>query len=100
MHFYKKKWILSSSFLKCGLFSGVYSWLGSFREGSNFPQGDDLNGAAQALVRLQDTYRLDMTSLSQGVVKPFQQSVVNSDKISKYTKKCLLFYLVFQLEQE
>ncbi|XP_021954740.2 prolyl 4-hydroxylase subunit alpha-1 isoform X2 [Folsomia candida] len=61
--------------------TGVYSWIGSFREGSNFPQGDDLNGAAQALVRLQDTYRLNMASLTQGVVNPLQKSVVNSDSI-------------------
>lgn len=65
------------------VFVGVYSWIGSFREGSNFPQGDDLNGAAQALVRLQDTYRLNMASLTQGVVNPLQKSVVNSDSISK-----------------
>jgi len=54
------------------LITGVYSWIGSYRDGSNFPGGDDLNGAAQALVRLQDTYRLDMPSLAQGVVKPEQ----------------------------
>lgn len=34
---------------------------------------EDLNGAAQALVRLQDTYQLDMVSLAEGYVIPAQQ---------------------------
>lgn len=54
--------------------TGVYTWINTYREGNNFPLGDDLNGAAQALVRLQDTYQLDMTSLADGIVKPSQSS--------------------------
>lgn len=31
-----------------------------------FPTDEDLNGAAVALMRLQDTYRLDTSSLARG----------------------------------
>ncbi|XP_042223975.1 prolyl 4-hydroxylase subunit alpha-2-like [Homarus americanus] len=37
-----------------------------FRERSTFPVMEDLHGAAVALVRLQDTYNLNMTSLPSG----------------------------------
>lgn len=37
-----------------------------FREGSSFPVIEDLHGAAVALVRLQDTYNLNMTTLPTG----------------------------------
>ncbi|XP_066974591.1 prolyl 4-hydroxylase subunit alpha-2-like [Macrobrachium rosenbergii] len=37
-----------------------------FREGSSFPAIEDLHGAAVALVRLQDTYNLNMTTLPAG----------------------------------
>ena len=33
-----------------------------------FPQEEDFHGAAQALIRLQDTYELNMTELVQGNV--------------------------------
>ena len=36
------------------------------RERSSFPQLDDLHGAAVALVRLQDVYKLNMTTLPMG----------------------------------
>ncbi|XP_071535121.1 prolyl 4-hydroxylase subunit alpha-2-like [Panulirus ornatus] len=38
----------------------------TFRERSTFPVMEDLHGAAVALVRLQDTYRLNMTTLPAG----------------------------------
>ena len=37
-----------------------------FRSGRPFPEADDLHGAAVALVRLQDTYQLNMTQLPRG----------------------------------
>lgn len=36
------------------------------RMGSKFPKEEDFNGAAQALIRLQDTYELNMTELARG----------------------------------
>ena len=36
------------------------------REVSNFPAMEDLHGAAVALVRLQDTYRLNVSTLPSG----------------------------------
>lgn len=33
-----------------------------------FPTDEDLNGAAVALMRLQDTYKLDTTNVAQGVI--------------------------------
>lgn len=37
-----------------------------FKENMKFPTDEDLNGAAVALTRLQDTYRLDTSSLARG----------------------------------
>lgn len=34
--------------------------------GAKFPKEEDFFGAAQALVRLQDTYELNMTQLARG----------------------------------
>jgi hypothetical protein len=36
------------------------------RETSDFPNSEDLHGAAIALVRLQDTYQLNVTDLADG----------------------------------
>ena len=36
------------------------------RETSSFPKTEDLHGAAIALVRLQDTYQLNVTELADG----------------------------------
>lgn len=38
----------------------------STRENYKFPTDEDLNGAAVALTRLQDTYKLDTASLARG----------------------------------
>lgn len=38
----------------------------SYREYLKFPTDEDLNGAAVALTRLQDTYKLDTSSLARG----------------------------------
>ncbi|CAG9772637.1 unnamed protein product [Ceutorhynchus assimilis] len=37
-----------------------------FKENMKFPTDEDLNGAAVALMRLQDTYQLDTSSLARG----------------------------------
>ena len=36
------------------------------RMGHKFPKEEDFHGAAQALIRLQDTYELNMTELTRG----------------------------------
>ena len=38
------------------------------RLGSAAPQDSDLHGAAQALIRLQDVYELDISQLSEGKI--------------------------------
>ena len=35
--------------------------------GTSIPRDEDLHGAAQALIRLQDVYELDIRDLSKGV---------------------------------
>ena len=40
--------------------------LSTYRELYKFPSDEDLNGAAVALTRLQDTYALDTSSLARG----------------------------------
>nr|XP_046917132.1 prolyl 4-hydroxylase subunit alpha-1-like [Dermatophagoides farinae] len=37
-------------------------------ENETFPSAEDLSGAAEALLRLQDTYKLDTTMLADGVI--------------------------------
>lgn len=44
------------------------------RETSVFPKPEDLHGAAIALVRLQDTYQLNVTELADGHYMGVDQS--------------------------
>ena len=37
-------------------------------ENETFPSQEDLSGAAEAVIRLQDTYKLDTSSLADGVI--------------------------------
>ncbi|XP_065573742.1 prolyl 4-hydroxylase subunit alpha-2-like [Artemia franciscana] len=48
---------------------GVFDQVLDFRHDQFFPNQEDLNGAAIALVRLHDTYRLNMTDLANGILK-------------------------------
>ncbi|XP_015785639.1 prolyl 4-hydroxylase subunit alpha-1 [Tetranychus urticae] len=41
--------------------------------GETFPSTEDFNGAADALLRLQDTYKLDTSSLARGEIRIAQQ---------------------------
>lgn len=41
--------------------------------GETFPSAEDFNGAADALLRLQDTYKLDTSSLARGEIRIAQQ---------------------------
>ncbi|CAG2121015.1 unnamed protein product, partial [Medioppia subpectinata] len=39
------------------------------QQNETFPSAEDLSGAAEALLRLQDTYKLDTTSLANGLIE-------------------------------
>lgn len=39
-----------------------------------FPTEEDLNGAAVALMRLQDTYKLDTSAVARGLINGIQYS--------------------------
>lgn len=45
-----------------------------FREDLKFPDDEDLTGAAAALLRLQDTYKLETSSLAKGHIKGVKPS--------------------------
>lgn len=42
--------------------------ISSIKSRVNFPTGEDLSGAAIALVRLQDTYKLDPVEVAKGLL--------------------------------
>lgn len=44
----------------------------NYRNVLKFPSDEDLNGAAVALMRLQDTYNLDTSSLAKGFLNGVQ----------------------------
>lgn len=48
------------------VFSDYLANITQIKETMKFPTDEDLNGAAVALTRLQDTYRLDTSSLARG----------------------------------
>ncbi|XP_071438685.1 prolyl 4-hydroxylase subunit alpha-1 [Hetaerina americana] len=50
----------------------------SYREVLKFPSDEDLNGAAVALMRLQDTYKLDTASVARGELNGVQYSTALS----------------------
>ncbi len=49
-----------------------------------FPDKEDLNGAAVALMRLQDTYRLSTADMVDGTVKGFGRTEYVSGKFATY----------------
>ncbi|EDW15488.2 uncharacterized protein Dmoj_GI24860 [Drosophila mojavensis] len=52
--------------------------LTQYRNVLKFPSDEDLNGAAVALLRLQDTYQLDTSSLARGKLNGIQYSTAMS----------------------
>lgn len=48
--------------------------LSQYRELLKFPTDEDLTGAATALIRLQDTYKLDTASVARGELNGIQYS--------------------------
>lgn len=51
-----------------------------YRDKLNFPSEEDLMGAVQALIRLQDTYNLDVASLARGELNGVQYSTEMSSE--------------------
>jgi len=54
--------------------------LTGYRETLKFPSDEDLNGAAVALMRLQDTYHLNTASVARGELNGVQYSTEMSGK--------------------
>jgi len=54
--------------------------LTQYREFLKFPTDEDLTGAATALIRLQDTYKLDTASVARGELNGIQYSTQLSGK--------------------
>ena len=52
------------------------------RLGSVIPREEDLHGAAQALIRLQDVYELDIRDLSKGDLGRNRQRQVTKARLS------------------
>ncbi|XP_054081774.1 prolyl 4-hydroxylase subunit alpha-1 [Zeugodacus cucurbitae] len=50
----------------------------NYRHVLKFPSDEDLNGAAVALMRLQDTYKLDTSSVARGMLNGIQYSTAMS----------------------
>nr|CAD7616358.1 unnamed protein product [Timema genevievae] len=57
-----------------GLFPGFAENLTRYHQILKFPSDEDLNGAAVALMRLQDTYKLDTSSVARGELNGIQYS--------------------------
>lgn len=63
----------------------------NYREDLKFPTEEDLAGAANALIRLQDTYNLDTASLARGELNGVQYSTqMSSEDCFEVGRKLLL----------
>lgn len=67
------------------------------RSDLKFPTDEDLNGAAVALMRLQDTYKLETAQVARGVLNGVQYSTGLSGLYSHFflifcSVFCLFFY--------
>jgi len=68
--------------------------LTQYRELLKFPTDEDLTGAATALIRLQDTYKLDTASVARGELNGIQYSTQLSGKwFTQFHKYNLYRYL-------
>lgn len=63
--------------------------LHSILSSDDYPTNEDLSGAAQAFVRLQETYKLDPYDLSQGLIRNLQTSSKLSWESCYYLSKIL-----------
>lgn len=66
--------------------------LTQYREFLKFPTDEDLTGAATALIRLQDTYKLDTASVARGELNGIQYSTqLSGTFIFKFLIKFYIF---------
>ena len=63
-------------------------------ENETFPSQEDLSGAAEAVIRLQDTYKLDTSSLADGVIPIRDKRNDYDDTINQRSK---IYYFVLDL---
>lgn len=66
---FKRLLCLNSSFMHISEFLNNIT---NYRHVLKFPSDEDLNGAAVALMRLQDTYKLDTSSVARGMLNGIQ----------------------------
>ena len=64
--------------------------------GTSIPRDEDLHGAAQALIRLQDVYELDIRDLSKGRILSCVIQLIHL--ISFLTFKIFVVYLVHNVK--
>lgn len=62
------------TFIKINVYLAAMKNLTQYRELLKFPTDEDLTGAATALIRLQDTYKLDTASVARGELNGIQYS--------------------------
>lgn len=58
--------------MRVSIFIAFLENLTDYRNGLKFPTDEDLNGAAVALMRLQDTYELETASIARGELNGIQ----------------------------
>ena len=61
-------------------------------ENETFPSLEDLSGAAEAVIRLQDTYKLDTSSLVDGAIPIRDKRNYYDDAFNQRGK---IYYFVF-----
>ena len=57
-----------------------------------FPSFEDLSGAAEAVIRLQDTYKLDTSSLADGIISIRDK---RNDYDDAFNRRSKIYYFVF-----
>lgn len=65
--------------------------MSTYREVLKFPTDEDLTGAAVALMRLQDTYKLETTSIARGELNGIQYSTQLTGTVLQFS---FLFLLI------
>nr|XP_018912414.1 PREDICTED: prolyl 4-hydroxylase subunit alpha-1 [Bemisia tabaci]XP_018912415.1 PREDICTED: prolyl 4-hydroxylase subunit alpha-1 [Bemisia tabaci] len=67
-------WKQTEMIMQENLYDNVLANFTFFKEQFKFPSDEDLRGAAEALIRLQDTYKLDTSSVARGELNGIQYS--------------------------
>jgi prolyl 4-hydroxylase len=68
------------------VFPDFFMNMTQLRDKFKFPTAEDLNGAAVALTRLQDTYKLDTKELADGVLlgKKYSRNLTGTALVACY----------------